>query len=236
MELIISVVASFVFAIALRKPIKKYPFVFYLLAVVVVVLFLSGVLFGVSRDVAVIGYPYVARCLVGFGFFVVVMYLGVMSEKNRFRRMLMPIRGELSVIACILTFGHVVNYLGAYIADILDGFFGMSAAMITSFVISGILLILLVPLAITSFNFVKSRMKPQSWKKLQKWAYLFYACLYVHIMLMLVPTLSTVGQKAMVSIVAYTVIFVLYAVLRVRKAMVDKRGVAHNSRADRLTS
>lgn len=223
MELIISVIASVAFVFLFRKLIKKYPIVFYVLAVLIDVLFLSGVLFDASRDIAVVGYPYVARCLVGFGFFVIVMYIGVLSEKNRIRQMLMPIRGELSVIACILTLGHVVNYLGSYIADILDGFFGMSIAMISSFVVSGILLVLLIPLAITSFNFVKSRMKPNSWKKLQKWAYLFYAFLYLHIMLMLVPTLSAVGQRAMISIVAYTVIFALYAVLRIRKAMVDKR-------------
>lgn len=131
MELIISLVASFVFALVFRKAIKKYPTVFYALAVVMIVLFLSGILFDISRSVAIVGYPYTARCLVGFGFFVVIMYVGVFSEKNRIRQMLM-----------------------------------------------------------------------------------------------LVPNLSTIEQKAMVSVVVYTVIFASYSVLRIRKAIVDKRKTA----------
>lgn len=109
MELIISLVVTFLLVLLLRKPIKNYPVVFYVLLVAVDILFLSGVLFGVSREIATIGYPYVVRCLVGISLFVIVMYIGALGDGNRIRRMLMPIRGELSVMACILTFGHVIS-------------------------------------------------------------------------------------------------------------------------------
>ena len=158
MELIISLVITFLLVLLLRKPIKNYPVVFYVLLVAVDILFLSGVLFGVSREIATIGYPYVVRCLVGISLFVIVMYIGALGDGNRIRRMLMPIRGELSVMACILTFGHVINYLRAFLQDIMGGFFGMSAAMVASLAVSAVLIVLLVPLSITSLNSVKSRM------------------------------------------------------------------------------
>ena len=226
MELIISLVATLVLVLLLRKPIKNYAIVFYIAAIAVDVLFLSGVLFGVTRDVAVVGYPYVVRCLVGFSLFAIVMFVGAFGDGNRIRRMLMPIRGELSVLACILTFGHVANYLRAYLDDILGGFFGMSVAMIASLVVSTILIILLVPLAITSLETVKNRMHSSSWKKLQKSAYAFFALTYIHIVLMLAPTVSSTGQRAVLSMVVYTAVFALYFVLRVRKAVCDKRATA----------
>ncbi len=225
MELIIALVVTFALVLLLRKPIKNYPIVFYVLLVAVDILFLSGVLFGVSREAATIGYPYVVRCLVGISLFVIVMYIGALGDGNRIRRMLMPIRGELSVMACILTFGHVINYLRAFIQDIMGGFFGMPVAMVVSLFVSAVLIILLVPLAITSLNSVKGKMQPASWKKLQKLSYLFYGLTYVHIVLMLVPTISSTGQRAMLSLIVYTVLFGVYAVMRCAKAVRDRRAV-----------
>lgn len=223
MELLFALAATLIFALVFRSPLRKCPIVFYAAAVIVDVLFLSGALLGVSREVAVAGYPYIVRCLIGFSLFAVVMYVGVLDDGNRMRNMLAPIRGQLSVLACILTFGHVANYLGSYLADILGGFLGMPAAMIASLLVSTVLIILLVPLSVTSLETVKSRMRAASWKKLQKGAYVFFGLTYVHIVLMLAPTVSSVGQRAVLSIAIYTAIYVLYVVLRVRRAILDKR-------------
>lgn len=219
MEVILSLVATSVLVLLLRKPIARYPVVFYVLAILVDILFLTHGVFAVSRSVAVAGYPYVGRALVGLSLFVVVMYIGALADGNQVRRLLMPIRGELSVIACLLVFGHVINYLRAYIEDILGGFFGMPTAMIFSLLVSTILLMLLIPLAITSLKSVRGHMNPASWKRLQKASYVFFGLIYVHIMLMLVPTISSAGQRALLSIVVYTVVFLLYAVLRTLKVV-----------------
>lgn len=105
----------------------------------------------------------------------------------------------------------------------MGGFFGMSAAMVASLAVSAVLIVLLVPLSITSLNSVKSRMQPAAWKKLQKLSYLFYGLAYAHILLMLVPTISTVGQRAMLSLVVYTLLFGVYAVMRCTKGLRDGR-------------
>ena len=81
------------------------------------------------------------------------------------------------------------------------------------------LIVLLIPLAITSRNSVKGKMAVASWKKLQKLSYAFYGLTYVHIVLMLVPTISSTGQRAALSLVIYTALFVM----RVAKSMRGKR-------------
>ena len=122
MEVLLAIVISVLFAFALRKQIKRYAVSFYIVAAAADVLFLSGVLFGVSREFAAAVYPYLTRCLLGFSLFALVMYVGALPEGSKARQMLMPIRGELSIIAAIFTIGHVANYLGTYLADILSGF------------------------------------------------------------------------------------------------------------------
>ena len=74
MEVLIALALSVLFAFALRKQIKRYAVSFYIVAIAMDVLFLSQVLFGVSREVAVAVYPYLTRCLLGFALFAVVMF------------------------------------------------------------------------------------------------------------------------------------------------------------------
>lgn len=226
MELLIALAISVLFAVLFRKQIKRYPVAFYIIAIAIDVLFLSKVLFGVSREFAVVVYPYLTRCLIGFAFFAVVMFIGVFSKGSKARHALMPIRGELSIIAAILTIGHVVNYLNSYLAQMLSGFVGMSEAMIISFVVSSLLIILLAALTVTSFNAVKTRMSKKSWKNLQKTAYVFFGLTYLHLLLVLAPTISSSGQRALFSICIYTLLMLVYVVLRVRKYVHDKKGAS----------
>ena len=80
MEVLLAIVISVLFAFALRKQIKRYAVSFYIVAAAADVLFLSGVLFGVSREFAAAVYPYLTRCLLGFSLFALVMYVGALPE------------------------------------------------------------------------------------------------------------------------------------------------------------
>lgn len=84
----------------------------------------------------------------------------------------------------------------------------------------------LLVLGVTSFGFVERRMRTESWKRLQRWAYVFFGLVYVHLMLMLAPAASRGGEAAVASVAVCTVVFGAYAVLRVRRAFVDRRAVA----------
>lgn len=224
MALAISLVGTIVAVFLLRKPIKKNPTVFYAIAVIVDILFLKRLLFDISHAFAVAVYPYIFRCLIGFSLFVIVMFIGAFPDKSRVKQMLAPIRGELSVIACILTIGHVLNYLDSYFEQLISGFVGMSVSMVFSFFVSLVLVILLIPLTVTSFDMVKRNMDAKTWKNIQRSAYLFFGLTYVHIMFMLVPTISHTNQRALFSAVIYTAIFVVYAAMRLLKAWADYRG------------
>ncbi|MBR2790977.1 MAG: hypothetical protein IKD70_10290 [Eggerthellaceae bacterium] len=223
MKLIIALILSIAFAILLRGPIRKVPWVFYLLAVIIDVIYLTGAALSVARQVALVGFPYVMRGLFAISFFIIVMYIGVLDDQNQVRKMLMPIRGELSVIACILAFGHAINYLQSYLT-VIFGYSSMVAThILIGMIIALIILILLIPLTITSFKSIKSRMNAVTWKRLQKASYVFFGLIYVHVLFILVPSALAGATEAIISIVLYSVIFVLYAVLRIRRALIDRK-------------
>lgn len=219
MELLISLLFCFVCSFALAKPLRAIPSLFYGLALAADIVFLSRMLFSLAPDVAVSSFPYLARGLVGFSLLTVVMFVGALPDGSRYRRVVMPVRGELSLVACILIAGHVANYLASYLAQILGGFSGMSTAMIASFAVSSLLLILLVVLGVTSMESVKKAMSPSAWKTTQRWAYVFFALTYAHLALVLAPLVSHEGQRAFVSLAIYTSLFLLYAFARVGKAI-----------------
>ncbi|MEG1624328.1 MAG: hypothetical protein RR300_05655, partial [Raoultibacter sp.] len=63
---------------------------------------------------------------------------------------------------------------------------------------------------------------PNRWKAVQRMAYAFFGLTYLHLVLVLLPTISSTGQKAALSIAVYSIIMLLYVMLRVRKAWIDR--------------
>ena len=86
-----------------------------------------------------------------------------------------------------------------------------------------ILLVLVIVLGVTSFNFVKRRMGGRVWKNVQRWAYPFFGLAWAHLMFMLVPAAAKGGEQATVSVAIYTVLFAAYFVLRIVRAVKDMR-------------
>ena len=58
-------------------------------------------------------------------------------------------------------------------------------------------------------------------EKLQRLAYVFYMLIYVHVMLMFVPKIS-MDSSYILNTIVYSVVFVGYAVCRIRKFVVEK--------------
>lgn len=213
----LAVTAAFV--AVFRKPLKRAPGVFYALALVLDALLLLG------RDAAI---PVVlwrailsfhTHCLPAFSLFAVVMFVGVLAEGSRLRRALVPIRTELSVLASILAIGHVVNYANLAADRLVRGDTGaMSLALVVALACA----ILLIPLALTSLKAVKRRMVPAAWKNLQRLAYVFWMLVLVHALLMLGPSAAGGAVAAQQGTAVYATLLVLYGVLRVRRAVVDR--------------
>lgn len=86
----------------LRKPIKRWPVVFYLCAIALDTLYLASGFIVLPRWLWGILVELVQRCELALALFAIVMLIGCLDSTSRLHRRLSPIRGELSIIAWIL--------------------------------------------------------------------------------------------------------------------------------------
>jgi len=214
--------------VLVSKPlIKKYAIAFYALALLFDVLFIVDRWMPLPALLGDFIYICIQRCTLSLALFVLVMYVGIFKKDSRIRNYLMPIRKELSIEACFLAIGHMVNYLFAYAARAITNFAGLQLNIATSLVVSLILFALLIVLGITSFDFVKKHMSTKNWKNLQKLSYLFFMLVYVHVLLFLLPSAMQGGSTAQISVVVYSVIFIFYAsakIVLVLRSPKDQKG------------
>ncbi|MBQ9459430.1 MAG: FMN-binding protein [Oscillospiraceae bacterium] len=86
------------------------------------------------------------------------------------------------------------------------------------------MIVIMLPLFVTSFPSVRRKMDGRRWKKLQRLAYLFYALLCAHILLLTIPYAISARPGYRLTVFVYTTVFASYAVCRVQKALPkDKR-------------
>lgn len=218
MEFLIAFVVVVAVSCALRNPLRKAPGVFYGLAIAIVVCYFAAPGLALPHDVSLVLLFTMQRCFVPVALFVLVMYIGVLPYGSPSRRWLQPVRGPLSVVACILVFGHMAHYFTGYLPRIF-GTAAVASNVLASFVVALLLFALLLVLGATSLEFVKRHMKASLWKRIQRAAYLFYGLTYLHLMAMLMPAALAGGEQAVVSMVIYTVVFGGYAIARVVVAL-----------------
>lgn len=210
---------------ALRNPLKTCPLAFYLAAVAVDVAFVAGTFWGMPREIWSVFFTLIQKCFVPLALFVVVMYIGVLPRDSRPYRWLKAVRAELSIVAWILSLGHMAVYLASYLPRIATGV-PFNANVTTSFVVALVLLALLLVLGVTSFNVVKRRMRTETWKKVQLLAYPFFLLVYAHLLLMLLPSALHGGIAATASVAVYSAVFIGYIVARPVRAILDRRASA----------
>jgi hypothetical protein len=80
------------------------------------------------------------------------------------------------------------------------------------------MLIIMLPLFVTSFMSVRRKMKAKKWKQLQRLAYIFYALLYCHVIMLNYSRALRGIRISQITVVVYTVVFGGYAICRVLKA------------------
>ena len=214
-----------VVAVLLLKPaIKKAPAIWYAAAIVLALLYIGALqgLLPLSAPVRNVLFLLLQKGTLAVALFTVVMFVGVFPRDSKLRKYLSPIRAELSIIACMLIVGHILAYCLTYVPRVLG------AGVISPFVSVGLgvafaVTVLLIVLGATSFNSVKARMNSQTWFRVQKWSYVFFGLTYVHVLAMLLPSALSGGMTAAQSVVAYTVVFGAYAVLRIVRAILDRK-------------
>ena len=226
MLFILSLIGTVSFVLLFRKAMKKYAVPFYLVATAITVFFLVYRPSGNIQIPDVIN-KYVMKPLsqgtISTALFSIVMWIGALNRKNPVVKKLFSIRGEMSIIACILTLSHNIYFGIIFFPMLFTSPGSMSTTHFIAICITLVLIALMIPLMVTSFITIRKKMKFASWKKLQRLAYVFYMLIYVHVMLMFVPKIS-MDSSYILNIAVYSVVFLGYAICRVIKAVSVKNG------------
>jgi hypothetical protein len=134
----------------------------------------------------------------------------------------MMIRGELSILSCILMFAHLAIFGPSYIGMAAKNASVMSKSLLVSIICGTVLLIQMIYLGVTSIKAVRRKFKAKTWKKIQRTAYLFYFLMYVHGVTMQATKIKSADKSALITIIAYSILFFTYVIMRVRKALLAK--------------
>ncbi len=221
MTILISLGIAILFYGVFSGLIKKHPSIFYIISILIVV-GLSFMSREVRKELPRWLNHYVLSPFRRGGFatasFMIVMYLGAIESKSGLVQRFRKIRGEMSIIASISTFGHNLMFgLHFFPKAILHPTEMRTRHLIATY-ITILLMCMLIPLFITSFKVVRKKMKQKTWAKIQKLAYPFFIGIYVHVMVLF----SGRPQKNLLPIIIYSVIYGLYIVLRLTKHFRDK--------------
>ncbi len=202
--LLTSVAILTLLCILLSKSIRKNSTIWYIVfSIPFILVSLPSVmkLFGVEMSGFVtipflgeIVRDYIHMGTLGHPLLIIIMYMGALDPKVTFVKKLLSIRKELSIICGFPVLAHslirVMNNLPgsfqffANKAEYLEKTKVVSelGAGISSFsfILGIIMLIIFIPLWVTSFDWVRKYMTYRTWKKVQTWAYVLYATLFIH--------------------------------------------------------
>lgn len=228
MILLISLVISAAFIAFAGKPLRKNPMPFYVGAVLIAAASVF-VVWSEMRFPAVIAdwmIPIFARGGLSGGLFIIVMWAGAFPNASKPVKYLFPIRGQLSIIASILTLGHNAAYGKTYFVRLFASPVSLPLTIRAAAICSLAMLLIMLPLFITSFLSVRKKLRPKTWKRLQRSAYVFYGLLYCHILFLALPNALAGQREYCLTVFVYSSIFFSYAACRILKALAKKKNSA----------
>ena len=205
----ISVLTAILFILIFEKPLKNNPVIFYVISALLSLATVFMQLKGITPD-GFIGkyiYPMFSKAGLATAFFVLVMYAATFKNGSAPIKLLMPMRAQLSIVASILAFGHVFSYSAL-----------LSPKSSLFYILSVIMFCIMIPLLITSFTVIRKKMSAITWKKLQRFAYIFYIMIYLHILLLYVRGAIRGDSQSALNILMYSVVFLWYFICRPLKA------------------
>lgn len=217
MTLITGILFTIIFYSLTKDLIKKYPVIFYLGIYAWTGFVVYYYNMGFDRNFPTWFNEYFmkifSRGIFATASFMIVMSLGTITKHNDFSKKLMAIRGEMSIMASLLVFSHNIIFGLRYFPILFTNPSSMPQRQLIASIITIFLLLMLIPLFVTSFKTVRRKMKAKSWKNLQKMAYPFFIGIYVHVMVLY----SSNWKENIVGVVIYTLIYLAYIILRLRK-------------------
>lgn len=221
MLFVAALVLAVVFAYVFKAKIKKYSAVFYIAAVIIsaaVAIFDFGTCPVLIKKFIEL----FSRGAFATAVWCLVMWTGAFKNGSALMKTFMPIRGELSIFAAILTLGHNIGYGKTYFVRIFTSPQSLKPTHLAAGIISLVMIAVMIPLTVLSVPTVRKKIPAKRWKKIQRAAYLFYALIYTHVMILFVPYAKSGKVEYCISVAVYSLVFLLYAVFRVKKAVSKK--------------
>lgn len=217
MVLIIGLVLAIVFSLTCDKFIKKHANILYIVCAVISV----AVALIDTRSLSAFVNTYIiglfSRGAFATSLWIIVMWTGALKNGSKLIKKLMSIRGELSIMAGILTLSHNISFGKTYFVRLFTSASSMSVTHIVAAIMSIVMLFIMIPLTIMSFPKIRKKMNGKLWKKIQRTAYAFYALIYLHIVTLYLPLAQRGNISYWVGVLIYSIIFISYAVCRIRK-------------------
>lgn len=215
--ILVSAVVALVIAFPLGTALKRFPWVFYAVALVLTLGYVALRELFPRNDLVQAAMPLFQKGYLSVWLLAIVMWTGVLDEGTAMRKRLQPIRGELSILSFIFILAHLVIYLDVYLPR-FGSLFGTRSNVGVSLVFAMVLAVLFLVLTVTSLHAVRNRMSAHGWKRLQRFSYVMVVLVFVHVVFVLGRSaFSGDFNASTLSIIVYGAVIVVYAVLRVLK-------------------
>ena len=222
MILTLTLICSLAFFHFFGKALKKKPAVLYGICIL---LSLVSIFYPREGGLPFLDFFFkkiMQRGVLAGSLFIWVMLAPVLPKSFAGRKTIYLLRGEMAICASLITLAHNLAFGGKYFGALFFGHGHISLMELHAAIVSCLMILLLIPLTITSFQTVRRKMQAKSWKKLQNWSYLFYLLLYLHIFFIYQGALIRGKGEYFFTLMLYSFIFGFYGFLRIRQYRMQK--------------
>ena len=216
MRLIACLITVLVFFYLLEKPIKKHATLFYIATIIISVLSVLAPKKGLPFVIDYLVKNILARGTLAGALFILVMVASV-CPAAKLRGLLLRTRGEMAIIAALLTLIHNISYGKHYFVALFTKISDLDAPRIFAAVLSLVMIVLLIPLTLTSFMVIRKKMNPKKWKSLQRLSYIFYGLLFIHISMIFSISIAKGHLSTLFDLSVYAIIYIAYLICRAKK-------------------
>ena len=222
MIVILTLICSLAFFHFFGKALKKKPAVLYGICIL---LSLVSIFYPREGGLPFLDFFFkkiMQRGVLAGSLFIWVMLAPVLPKSFSGRKTIYLLRGEMAICASLITLAHNLAFGGKYFGALFFGQGHISLMELHAAIVSCLMILLLIPLTVTSFQAVRRKMQAKTWKKLQNWSYLFYLLLYLHIFFIYQGALIRGKGEYFFTLMVYSFTFGFYGFLRIRQYRIQK--------------
>ena len=222
MIVILTLICSLAFFHFFGKAVKKKPAVLYGICIL---LSLVSIFYPREGGLPFLDFFFkkiMQRGILAGSLFILVMLAPVLPKSFSGRKTIYLLRGEMAISASLITLAHNLAFGGKYFGAVFFGQGHISLMELHAAIVSCLMILLLIPLTITSFQSIRRKMQAKTWKRLQNWSYLFYLLLYLHIFFIYQGALIRGKGEYFFTLMLYSFLFGFYGFLRIRQYRVQK--------------